>query len=102
MGFQLPPPPYKDLGVPVYLQDLGDDTLGKANNNETILINSKLDPSERGRVIKHEMVHINQFRRGDLDYDDDNVYWKGKTYPRSKMHEGDKKLPWENEAYTNA
>ena len=53
MGFKLPPPPYKKLGVPVYLQDLGDDTLGKANNNETILINSKLDPSERGSVIKH-------------------------------------------------
>ena len=34
MGFKLPPPPYKKLGVPVYLQDLGDDTLGKANNNE--------------------------------------------------------------------
>ena len=52
MGFKLPPPPYKELGVPVYHVDLGDDTLGKANNNETILINSKLDPSERGRVIK--------------------------------------------------
>jgi len=102
MGFQLPPPPYKDLGVPVYLQDLGDDTLGKANNNETILINSKLDPSERGSVIKHEMVHIDQFRRGDLDYDNKNVYWKGKTYPRKSMIEGAKNLPWENEAYKNA
>ena len=23
--------------------------------------------------------------RGDLDYDDDNVYWKGKTYSRAEM-----------------
>ena len=93
MGFKLPPPPYKELGVPVYHVDLGDDTLGKANNNETILINSKLDPSARGRVIKHEMVHINQFRRGDLDYDNVNVYVKGQPYPRSKMYEGNRRLP---------
>jgi hypothetical protein len=73
MAFKLNNPPYKPLGIPVYHVDLGDDTLGKANRNETILINSKLDPDERGRVIKHEMVHIKQFRRGDLDYDDDNV-----------------------------
>jgi hypothetical protein len=38
-------------------------------------------------------------KRGDLDYDDDNVFWKGKKYPRSKMQEGSKKLPWEIEAY---
>ncbi len=99
MAFKLTNPPYKDLGVPVYHQDLGDDTLGKANNNQTILINSRLDPSQRGSVIKHEMVHINQFRRGDLDYDHKNVYWKGKIYPRSKMVEGAKNLPWETEAY---
>jgi len=99
MAFKLNNPPYKDLGVPIYLTDLGDDTLGKANNNQTILINSRLDPNKRGSVIKHEMVHIDQFRRGDLDYDDKNVYWKGKIYPRSKMKEGNKNLPWEKEAY---
>ena len=99
MAFKLNNPPYKDLGVPIYLTDLGDDTLGKANNNQTILINSRLDPNKRGSVIKHEMVHIDQFRRGDLDYDDKNVYWKGKIYPRSKMKEGSKNLPWEKEAY---
>ena len=99
MAFKLNNPPYKDLGVPIYLTDLGDDTLGKANNNQTILINSRLDPDKRGSVIKHEMVHIDQFRRGDLDYDDKNVYWKGKIYPRSKMKEGNKNLPWEKEAY---
>ena len=45
------------------------------------------------------MVHIDQMKRGDLDYDDDNVYWKGKTYSRSKMNEGNPNLPWEKEAY---
>jgi len=38
-------------------------------------------------------------KRGDLDYDDDNVYWKGKKIPRSSMSEGDRNLPWEKEAY---
>jgi hypothetical protein len=41
-------------------------------------------------------------KRGDLDYDDKNVYWKGKVYPRSKMSEGAKNLPWEKEAYNKS
>ncbi len=38
-------------------------------------------------------------KRGDLDYDDDYVYWKGKKYSRATMKEGAKNLPWEKEAY---
>ncbi len=38
-------------------------------------------------------------KRGDLDYDDENVYWKGKTYSREDMQEGAENLPWEKEAY---
>ena len=38
-------------------------------------------------------------KRGDLDYDDQYVYWKGKKFSRSKMNEGAKNLPWEKEAY---
>ena len=53
-------------------------------------------------VIDHEMVHIDQMKRGDLDYNSTHVFWKGKYYPRSKMKEGDKNLPWEKEAYSNA
>ena len=40
--------------------------------------------------------------RGDLDYDNNNVYWKGKTIPRSKINEGSKNLPWEKEAYNKS
>jgi len=50
-------------------------------------------------VILHEKVHIEQMKRGDLNYDDDYVYWKGKKYSRSKMNEGAHDLPWEAEAY---
>jgi hypothetical protein len=54
---------------------------------------------EQEDVIKHEKVHLDQMKRGDLDYDDKYVYWKGKRMPRSKMEEGAKSLPWEKEAY---
>ena len=49
------------------------------------------------------MVHIHQMKRGDLDYDDKNVYWKGKVYPQDlKWSEGSlKTLAWEKEAWSN-
>ena len=45
------------------------------------------------------MIHIDQMKRGDLDYDNKYVYWKGKKYSRAQMSEGAKNLPWEKEAY---
>jgi len=91
--------PYKIFNTPIYHKDIGDDTNGLANNNGTIILNNNLSPLKEKNVIDHEMIHINQIKRGDLDYDDNNVYWKGKKYPRSTMKEGSKKLPWEKEAY---
>jgi predicted metallopeptidase len=58
-----------------------------------------LSPDKESKVVDHEMVHINQIKRGDLDYDNKNVYWKGKSYSRSSMKEGARNLPWEKEAY---
>jgi hypothetical protein len=102
MAFKLNNPPYTIDNTPIYHVDMEDGVMGKANNNGTIIINKDLDPKMLDKVVKHEMVHIDQMKRGDLDYDDKNVYWKGKVYPRSKMSEGAKKLPWEAEAYKNA
>ena len=48
------------------------------------------------------MIHIDQMKRGDLDYDDNNVYWRGKRYSRKTMQEGAKNLPWEKEAYARS
>ena len=93
--------PFQEDNTPVYATDLEEGVLGKANNNGTILVSDKItDPEERQSVIEHEKVHIDQMKRGDLDYDDKNVYLKGKVYPRSKMSEGAKNLPWEKEACT--
>ena len=102
MAFKLTNPPYTLDNTPIYHVDMEDGVMGKANNNGTIIINKDLDPKMLDKVVKHEMVHIDQMKRGDLDYDDKNVYWKGKVYPRSKMNEGAKNLPWEDEAYKNA
>tara|TARA_R100001086_G_scaffold195724_1_gene112491 strand:- start:975 stop:1319 length:345 start_codon:yes stop_codon:yes gene_type:complete len=94
-------PPFMEDNTPIYHTDLEEGVLGKANNNGTILVSDKItDPEEKQSVIEHEKVHIDQMKRGDLDYDDDFVYWKGKKYSREQMKEGAQDLPWEAEAYS--
>ena len=104
MAFKLNNPPYDKrlFTTPIYHVRMEPDVMGKANNNGTIIINKDVNSAMFNKVVNHEMVHIDQMKRGDLNYDDKNVYWKGKVYPRSKMNEGAKNLPWENEAYKNA
>ena len=99
MAFKLNNPPYKIDNTPVYNVDMEDGVMGKANNNGTIIINKNVKPEDEQDVVNHEMVHIDQMRRGDLNYDDNYVYWKGKKYSRATMKEGAKNLPWEAEAY---
>ena len=90
MAFKLNNPPYTIDNTPVYNVDMEEGVLGKANNNGTIIINKDLDPDQFDDVVAHEKIHIEQMKRGDLDYDDENVYWKGKKYSRSDMEEGAK------------
>ena len=100
MGFIMKGAPYFNDNTPIYSIDMENGVLGKANNNGTIVINKDIkDPKQIDDVIEHEKIHIDQMKRGDLDYDDNNVYWKGKKYSRAKMKEGAKNLPWEKEAY---
>ena len=102
MGFIMKGAPYGSQDTPIYSVDMEDGVLGKANNNGTIVINSKLkDPKQIQEVIDHETEHIIQMRDGRLDYDNENVYWEGKTIPRSSIEEGAKNLPWEKEVYNN-
>lgn len=102
MAFKMKPSPFRMNETPVYYVDMEDGVLGKANNNGTIIIDQSLSPIKAKEVINHEQVHIDQMRRGDLDYDDKNVYWKGKVIPRSSIKEGAKNLPWEKEAYNKS
>ena len=98
MAFKINPP-YTLDNTPIYNVDMEDGILAKANNNGSIIISNKLHPNKMGEIINHEKVHIDQINRGDLNYDEKYVYWKGKKNLRSKMQEGNKKLPWEAEAY---
>lgn len=85
--------------TPIYEIDEEEGVMGRANSNGSITLNKNLSPEVKEDVIRHENVHLDQMERGDLDYDDEYVYWKGKKYPRSTMDEGNKNLPWEKEAY---
>jgi len=85
--------------TPIYQVDEEEGVMGRANKNGSIVLNKNLSPLEQEDVIRHEKVHLDQMEKGDLDYDDKHVYWKGKKMPRSKMDEGNKNLPWEKEAY---
>ncbi len=98
MAFKITPP-YSIDNTPIYNVNMEDGVMGKANKNGTIILNKDLDSSQCDKVIAHEKVHIDQMKRGDLDYDDKYVYWKGKKYSRAQMQEGAKNLPWEAEAY---
>ena len=102
MAFKLTNPPYSINQTPVYHVDMEEGVMGKANNNGTIILRQSMTPEQEDEVIKHEMVHIDQMLRGDLNYDDKYVYWKGRKIPRSSISEGAKNLPWEKEAYDNA
>ena len=69
MAFKLSNPPYNCNNTPIYHVDMEEGVMGKANNNGTIIINKEVDSSKTQDVIDHEMVHIDQMKRGDLDYE---------------------------------
>ena len=79
MAFKINPP-YDLDWTPIYTTKIEDGALGKGNKNGTILVSDELHPKDEQSIIDHEKVHIDQMKRGDLDYDDEAVYWKGKKY----------------------
>jgi hypothetical protein len=85
--------------TPIYIKKLDEGVQAEANNDGSIFIDSDTPISEAKTAISHEKVHVDQMDRGDLNYDENYVYWKGKKYSRKTMNEGSKKLPWEKEAY---
>ncbi len=94
-------PGFNESGTPIFHKNLGKNIVAEANRDGTIFLDKDVKEGSKlaKEAIEHEKVHMNQMKRGDLDYDDKNVYWKGKTYPRSQMKEGSSDLPWEKEAY---
>ena len=94
-------PGFHESGTPIFHKDLGSNIVAEANKDGSIFLDKAVNKSSKlgKEAIAHENVHIDQMKRGDLDYDDEFVYWKDKKYSRSKMQEGADNLPWEKEAY---
>tara|TARA_B100000780_G_scaffold43508_1_gene26980 strand:- start:1237 stop:1551 length:315 start_codon:yes stop_codon:yes gene_type:complete len=99
MGFKMKMGKLSIDNTPVYQTDTEEGVMGQANKNGTILVDKNLSKEEQEDVVRHEKVHLKQMKDGDLDYDDKYMYWKGKKISRSSIDEGNKKLPWEIEAY---
>lgn len=85
----------------VIKKKLDKDIIAEANKDGTIYLDEDVPKNSKlgKEAIRHEKVHLDQMERGDLDYDDNYVYWKGEKYSRRNMNEGSKHLPWEKEAY---
>ena len=94
---------------PIFRKKLGDGILGEANKDGSIYINKDIEPgsAQERQVINHEKQHAKDMKSGMLDYGDDWVRYKNKTYHRKdgkikydgKWHEeGSNKFPWEKRA----
>lgn len=86
-------------GKPILKKSLDKGVNGITLNDGTIIVDKNLSPVQQKLAVSHEKVHRDQIMRGDLSYDDYNVYWKGQAFPRKNMDEGSKSLEWEAEAY---
>jgi|TARA_R100001594_G_scaffold117176_1_gene152377 hypothetical protein len=94
---------------PIIRKDLDKGVLGEANNDGSIYISKDIRPNSKQekQVIKHEAKHADDMKKGILDYGDDWVRYKGRTYPRKDgeikynnkwLKEGSNVFPWEKRA----
>ena len=94
---------------PIVRKTLEKGILGEANKDGSIFINKEVKPgSEQEKtIIKHEAKHAEDMKKGILDYTDNYVRYKGKTYHRKDgqvkyngkwYKEGSKAFPWEKVA----
>ena len=84
----------KNSKIPVIKKELDDGVIAEANKDGSIYLNKNVKsgtPLEK-EAIAHEMVHINQMKRGDLNYDDNNVYtdrfFSGTRAPNTQVQFG--------------
>ena len=87
---------------------LPQGVLGKAHKDGTIQLAPGLSKEKKKEVLAHEKKHLADMKSGKLNYDAQNVYWNGSSYPRTAdkkiiydgvaYDEGHKHLPWEKSA----
>ncbi len=99
MAFKIKPF-YTINNTPVTHMPMEANVMGRADKKGNILLNKDMkNPKDIKDTINHEQVHIDQMKRGELYYDEQAVYFKGKKYLRKEFDESNKKLPWEAPAY---
>ena len=107
MAFKIKSPFNLDLlSTPMFERDMGDDPVyARTLKSGSIVFNEdEKDPYKKLQTLTHEMEHVNQFKRGDLDYGENGagkqvVWWKGKEIDYKHMASGDPTQPWEIEPY---
>ena len=101
---------HKEMVFQMKRKKLDDGIAGEANNDGTIFINKNITKgsSLEAEVGAHEGDHMSRMEKGELDYSDNNVTWRGKKYERKDgkikyqgkwIEEGWKDFPWEKLAY---
>jgi len=63
-----------------------------------VVINTRVNVTQRQLVLAHEMVHVKQILAGELEILDNVVKWKGKNY-RYQWGAERYRAPWESEAH---
>ena len=97
-------------GTPLYRKKLDGGIRAEANNDGTIFVNKNIEKGSplEAEVVAHEGDHMARMEKGELDYSDNNVTWRGKKYDRKDgkilyngqwREEGWKEFPWEKLAY---
>jgi Zn-dependent peptidase ImmA (M78 family) len=98
-------PELSTYDVPVFEKDLPKNLWGAALIDRTIHINKNISNDKKKHAVEHEMMHVMQFRSGQVNYDKKNIYYRAtpfepiQTYVRSKLKEGSASLPWEKAIY---
>jgi hypothetical protein len=101
---------HKDMVFQMKRKNLEDGIAGEANNDGTIFVNKNIEKGSplEAEVVAHEGDHMARMEKGELDYSDDNVTWRGKKYERKDgkikyngqwRDEGWEQFPWEKLAY---
>jgi hypothetical protein len=87
------------FGEAIKMVDLPDNVAGYIDMNKTIFINKNHPKKIQSQAIKHEKVHKQQIKSGDLYFDDNKYIFKGKEYKIKNLNMNSKALPWEKPAY---
>ena len=101
---------HKGMSFKMQRKDLDKGIAGEANNDGTVFVSKDIPKGSplEAEVVAHEGDHMARMEKGELDYSDNDVTWRGKKYPRKDgkilyqgnwREEGWKEFPWEKLAY---